>query len=427
MTSSPGRKLLRLVADKEDGSVHLAGVIVAKARLERLGEEASLEFTYRLLDAHGDGVRHEALRAAAASCLRLAGVAATAGVAAEGKGADAASAASSQQAAVPAASAAAAAPVGAEAASSQARPESSRPAPEEAHIEAICRGALAAAGGDDYKAVRMSYDSYRQWCKRCPALHGTLARVMHGYGKLPPGAALLQPAWVWALSCRLPPAQRAEWRLLFSSQRDGKSFNTFFGRVTAQPGPTLLLLRDKAGRTFGGYASRPWARSGSFYGDVSCFLFSLEPALQIFPATGINENYQWCGVGFSQLPSGLGWGGAAGARSAGSGLGGGGGGAAVGGGGHFALYVEPSLDEGMSRPIATYGNSPLASEQVFQIDTLECWLLQRPEEEEEAAARAAAANGGGVLARGAQDAALMELAGFKLHSKGMVAEPLEED
>ncbi|GFR42539.1 hypothetical protein Agub_g3446, partial [Astrephomene gubernaculifera] len=226
-------------------------------------------------------------------------------------------------------------------------------------------------GTEKGEAVRLPYDWFRQWTKRCPALHKTLsgllfsrvgspdrykqtaaaasassattvrppaaatAAVPHTSGgahtdpyssgssssvvrlpvltqlgpRLSPAATLLQPVWVWMLSSRLPPAQRREWRLLFSSQRDGKSFSTLFGRLSACPGPTLLLLRDGAGGSCGGFAPLPWVRSGSFYGDVSSFIFSLEPATQIFPATGINDNLQWCGVGFTQLPGGLGFGG----------------------------------------------------------------------------------------------------------------------
>ena len=189
-------------------------------------------------------------------------------------------------------------------------------------------------------------------------------------------------------------------------------------------------------------------------------------------------------MGFSQLPGGLGFGGAAGAR------------------GHFALYVEPSLDSGMSRPIATFGNSSsLASEQVFQvrgmgevaggcpnhtpalarlpqphalrtpspslpphsrafsllahaylycpfswndeppvscrqIDTLECWLLQPPEDED-AASGSDNNHGGGprrggggsssILDKAAEDRAIMKMAGMNLHSEGVRDEPLEED
>jgi hypothetical protein len=71
----------------------------------------------------------------------------------------------------------------------------------------------------------------------------------------------------------------------------------------------------------------------------------------MYKATGINSNFQWCGIGFSQLPNGCGFGGAQGATNM----------------GQFALYVDSTLDTGMSRPIATFGNEPLTSHQVFQV------------------------------------------------------------
>ena len=36
---------------------------------------------------------------------------------------------------------------------------------------------------------------------------------------------------------------RQEWRLLYSSEYDGKSFNTLLGRVSESPGPTLFLIK----------------------------------------------------------------------------------------------------------------------------------------------------------------------------------------
>ena len=71
---------------------------------------------------------------------------------------------------------------------------------------------------------------------------------------------------------------------------------------------------------------------------------------QIYRATGINQNFLWCGSGFTQLPNGLGFGGSQGGPV-----------------GHFALYVDNTLDTGMSRPIATFANECLAGSQVFQV------------------------------------------------------------
>ncbi|KAG2448783.1 hypothetical protein HYH02_006135 [Chlamydomonas schloesseri] len=533
-------EVFSMMACPDTGLVHLEQVVIAKARLERLGEEVCLDATFRMLDVHREGaLRADALAAGIVSGVRMslaaaaavnaaaAAVAAAAGGAdgaAGGAGAAGAGAGAGQGAAASASTGAA----GGVRSAAAAIAEAAKSIDGSLFLQqalAVCRGALlpqeaasvapdpSAAPGNagwtpELKAARMGPDDYRRWSKRCPALRNALAGLLRHVGsaaaaaavaapgaaaapaaagtapgtaapgqakgqgrggvtgagagagagggqapttptssgsgsphtaaqavvvqqyraelpplltqlgKLQPGATLLQPVWTWLLSARLPPAQRCEWRLLFSSARDGKSFNTFFGRVTATPGPTLLLIKDKGGALFGGYASQPWAKSGNFYGDVSCAIFSLLPAMQVYPATGINDNIQWCGVGFSQLPGGLGFGGAAGAR------------------GHFALYVEPSLDSGMSRPIATFGNSAsLASEQVFQIDTLECWLLQPPEEEEGSSdsSHGGPRRGGGsgssgsILDKAAEDRALMKMAGMQLHSEGVRDEPLEED
>jgi hypothetical protein len=60
------------------------------------------------------------------------------------------------------------------------------------------------------------------------------------------------------------------------------------------------------------------------------------------------QNYQWCGAGFQQLPTGLGMGGAGSMA------------------GQFGLYVNSSLEKGMTRPVATFGNPPLA-QQDFEV------------------------------------------------------------
>jgi hypothetical protein len=44
-------------------------------------------------------------------------------------------------------------------------------------------------------------------------------------------------------------------------------------------------------------------------GDYANVIFSLLPEARLYPASGINGNLQWCGVGFKELPCGLGFGG----------------------------------------------------------------------------------------------------------------------
>ena len=36
-------------------------------------------------------------------------------------------------------------------------------------------------------------------------------------------------------------------------------------------GPTVLVVRDKQGHVFGGYASESWTKNGKFFGEVIIF------------------------------------------------------------------------------------------------------------------------------------------------------------
>ena len=38
--------------------------------------------------------------------------------------------------------------------------------------------------------------------------------------------------------------------------------------AAAGKGPTILLVRDKQGHVFGGYASEPWSKNGKYYGEM---------------------------------------------------------------------------------------------------------------------------------------------------------------
>jgi len=116
-------------------------------------------------------------------------------------------------------------------------------------------------------------------------------------------------------------------------------------------------------------------------GDYANMLVSLLPTACIYPASGINANLQWCGVGFAELPNGLGWGGQV---------------------GNFGLFIDSSLDAGHSRPNATYASPSLSSQQVFSVESVEAYLLKPPEEEEEEERRQKAgggAAGGSILSK----------------------------
>lgn len=55
----------------------------------------------------------------------------------------------------------------------------------------------------------------------------------------------------------------------------------------------MLIVKDKEGYIYGGYASQAWERHGDFYGDLKSFLFQLYPKAAIFKPTGANNHIQW--------------------------------------------------------------------------------------------------------------------------------------
>jgi hypothetical protein len=84
-----------------------------------------------------------------------------------------------------------------------------------------------------------------------------------------------------ALRCRLPwqqPRLAAGWRRPRASCTRG--------RADAQ-------ARLAQGQLFGGVASQPWQKRGTFYGDFGSFVLSLLPRAAVYHATGINQNFQW--------------------------------------------------------------------------------------------------------------------------------------
>ena len=63
----------------------------------------------------------------------------------------------------------------------------------------------------------------------------------------------------------LPAALRHRWRLLFSTQIHGESFQAFVHQIINQ-GPTVLVVQDCDGHIFGGFASKSWAIRSHFDG-----------------------------------------------------------------------------------------------------------------------------------------------------------------
>ncbi|MEW5305231.1 MAG: hypothetical protein WDW36_007787 [Sanguina aurantia] len=469
---SLGSALFSLVAGEKESANH-TDVLVFKARLERQDEDTRLRCCYSILAHPTSGpIALPALQARIAAVAQLAlsppaprtkAAAGASHPAAAASAADTGSANPESQTPEPEETETAAAAAAAASGSGPDTPPDHTPALDQL-AQAMAHGAMLCVQGDSpsdntsSSSPCLDEESYVRWCKACPAVQLVLSRLMSGVGRLASAAGtsvaaaaaaaaaaapahpqsvgaspvtaadsdgpvgsphflslptlvgtsgynlsslLLQPPLIWLLSSCLSRDLCQEWRPLFNSERDGKSFNTFLGRAQASPGPTLLLVKDAAGHLFGGFAPLPWVKSGAFYGEFTTFIFRIEPVAQVFRATGINSNFQWCGIGFKALPSGIGFGGAQAKDAL----------------GQFALYVDSTLDSGMSRPIATFGNVPLSGEQKFQVSSVELWLLKPPEEEDLPPDRKAGP--GSVLDRHVEDKAILAAVGYSMHSEGL--------
>ena len=143
--------------------------------------------------------------------------------------------------------------------------------------------------------------------------------------------------------------QLYEWVLRYSTEQHGCSLRTAYSRVQHSGGPTLLVVRDQQGATFGGFASEPWHPSPSYYGNGECFLFRTRAAqpeqLDAYAWTGANSHFQ---LGFADS-------------------------IAFGGGGQFGVWLDEAFEYGSSGRCDTFGNDVLSSTPDFKVRRLEIW------------------------------------------------------
>ena len=231
---------------------------------------------------------------------------------------------------------------------------------------------------------------------------------------------LLSTADVRFLARALPAEQRRKWRLLFTTARDGVSFSRFVS-MTTHRAPCLVVLRDKQGAVFGGFASEPLTVSPKFGNGYGSFLFTLD-APPRFPrtpaihrASGDNANLVYLNIKMEQICNGLAFGGNLEAS-------------------FFGLWVRDDLESGRSDgPCATYSQSPcLASSTEFAIDEIEVWAVEDdppPPTEDEAAAAAGenALTAAGVLSSKHQETrAFLAMAGRTQHAANLGIEKDDE-
>ncbi|KAK6126467.1 hypothetical protein DH2020_039803 [Rehmannia glutinosa] len=255
----------------------------------------------------------------------------------------------------------------------------------------------------NFTSDSMSFEDFQKWCALLPAVRkylGSLLMPSDSGSQVPkllhpdvdPSHILLRKEYAWHIGGALSPTELDEWKLLYHSAVHGQSFNTFLGHMLFQKvwtveakscvflcqflgscfylliegkvtvelncrdGPTVLIVKDRDGCIYGGYASQPWERHADFYGDMRSFLFQLYPKASIFRPTGGNHNLQWCAVNFTSdsIPNGIGFGGRV---------------------NHFGLFLSANFDQGHTFTCTTFGSPCLSKTSKIYPETIECWRV----------------------------------------------------
>jgi hypothetical protein len=73
------------------------------------------------------------------------------------------------------------------------------------------------------------------------------------------------------LNHSIPQQVNKQWKLLFNSNLHGASFATMLKQIMNK-GPSLLIIKDKDGAIFGGFAPESWAVNAQYYGKTTLYI-----------------------------------------------------------------------------------------------------------------------------------------------------------
>ncbi len=115
----------------------------------------------------------------------------------------------------------------------------------------------------------------------------------------------------------MSPSLGGEWFRLYTSDEDGLSFNRLQNSLLGYSGPTLLIIKEvEGGGIFGAFTSTAWKENKDFYGNSDCFLFQLQPNVQVIRPRGGRggTNFMYCNSesrsrGYDGQAHGIGFGG----------------------------------------------------------------------------------------------------------------------
>ncbi|KAL5120338.1 oxidation resistance protein 1 [Pleosporales sp. CAS-2024a] len=224
---------------------------------------------------------------------------------------------------------------------------------------------------------------------------------------------LLSNALAEEIRLLVPPRLQLvdEWSLAFSLEQNGVSLATLYQKSDdygGKRGGFVLVVRDGSGSVFGAYLSDPPHPSSSFYGNGECFLWrahvlsslpdlamNLPPPpsadtthatrmttisspprtsrkdaqsppdsgsasrsgtstperirFKAFPYSGVNDYMIFCEQNYLSIG---------------------------GGDGHYGLWLDDSLENGVSDTCPTFGNEPLSDEgKKFEVMGVELWYI----------------------------------------------------
>jgi len=203
---------------------------------------------------------------------------------------------------------------------------------------------------------------------------------------------ILDIGWIMFIKNILPVECQENWRLLYSSKLLGESFQSLSSSIINQ-GSTILIIKDNYGNVFGGYASQPWVLKPTFYGDSSCFLFSLYPNLKNCVSSGHNNHFMYMNQGQYTLPNGIGMGGQM---------------------DYWGLWIDSEYGKGQCNvSCSTYSSySMLSAVKDFKIDSLEIWCVKEKPIQDEEERRT-------TSSKDDWDMNLLEMAGQTKYSEGL--------
>lgn len=129
------------------------------------------------------------------------------------------------------------------------------------------------------------------------------APVLLGGSEIVPDLKMLPLAWYNA-------SLQGEWTKLYTTSKDGFSFNRIMHHIIGFEGTTCFLIKCMDGRIFGAVAFDTWKESNQFFGSSRNILFSVHPHLNIIRSKpSSNGAYQWLNSNSYGSPHGIGFGG----------------------------------------------------------------------------------------------------------------------